>query len=51
MTTGEAAIKWGVSVNKVREWCRKAKNKQITQKKKRAWYFIPDDYPNPFAQQ
>lgn len=50
MGTKEAAEKWGVPQRKVQDFCRKTKDKRITQDKKGSPYHIPKDYPNPFAE-
>ena len=51
MGTKEAAELWGVSQNRVRAWCKRSDDKQITQDKKGCPYHIPKDYPNPFSKQ
>lgn len=49
MGTRLAAELWGVSQERVRAWCKRTKDKRITQDKKGSHYHIPKDYPNPFA--
>ena len=46
MGTKEAAELWGVSQDRVRAWCKRTDDEQITQDKKGCPYHIPK---NPFA--